>query len=374
MNDGTWEYIDGIVYHNGSVAFISTEEGRAVPNGGGNYVYQYNLKDHLGNDRVSFYSNSGTATVLQEDEYYSFGLRHGLYDASNNNRYLYNGKEIQTDLANQYDYGARFYDPVIGRWTSVDPLVEAGQEFGSPYGYVFDDPVKNTDPDGREPQGPCPQCATLNIAFLKGFADDIKAGLHSLDYAGRHPFETAGNILHALTNDPKTHRTRLEGAIKNSVAANYNKFADGDLVTKATVLGIVSGEGVQLLGGEAADFTKIGEGSNILKNAAQGKEFVAIVTQGLEDAGHINIAEQVSIKPNGETGRVRLDNISTKDGKIALTDAKSSSTAGYTKNQKAGYPAIAKKGGTVVGNKGAAQGYPAGTIIPPTKVDIVRPK
>ena len=30
-------------------------------------------------------------------------------------------------------------------------------------------------------------------------------------------------------------------------------------------------------------------------------------------------------------------------------------------------------GGTVVGNAGAKQGYPAGTKIPPTKVDIIRP-
>jgi hypothetical protein len=36
----------------------------------------------------------------------------------------------------------------------VDPLVEAGQESTSPYGYVFDDPVKLTDPDGRSPDGP----------------------------------------------------------------------------------------------------------------------------------------------------------------------------------------------------------------------------
>ncbi|QKJ30363.1 RHS repeat-associated core domain-containing protein [Mucilaginibacter mali] len=186
MNDGTWEYIDGIVYHNGSVAFISTEEGRAVPAGGGNYTYQYNLKDHLGNDRVSFYSNSGTATVLQEDEYYSFGLRHGLYDASNNNRYLYNGKEIQTDLANQYDYGARFYDPVIGRWTSVDPLVEMGQESVNPYGYVFDDPVKFRDPDGRVPDITIDGANNSSVT-IKTDLIDVRVNASSLvDFGGKY--------------------------------------------------------------------------------------------------------------------------------------------------------------------------------------------
>ena len=51
-------------------------------------------------------------------------------------------------------YGARFYDLVIARWTSVDPLVEFDQENTTPYGYVYNNPIKNTDPDGRYPDGP----------------------------------------------------------------------------------------------------------------------------------------------------------------------------------------------------------------------------
>lgn len=144
-SDGTWDYVSGIVYHNNTIDFISTEEGRAIPNGT-SYSYQYNLKDHLGNDRVSMDKNG----VLQEDEYYAFGLRNAKYDNSNNNRYLYNGKEIQTDLANQYDYGARFYDPVIARWTSVDPLAEYMRKW-SPYSYAFDNPIRYIDKDGLIP-------------------------------------------------------------------------------------------------------------------------------------------------------------------------------------------------------------------------------
>ncbi|RKR84506.1 RHS repeat-associated protein [Mucilaginibacter gracilis] len=149
-SDGTWDYVSGIVYKtplggtSPAIAFIQTEEGRAIPNGN-DYSYQYNLKDHLGNNRVSLDKNG----VLQEDEYYAFGLRNPKYDNSNNNRYLYNGKEIQTDLVSQYDYGARFYDPVIARWTSVDPLAEKYQLL-SPYTYVANNPLRFIDEDGRE--------------------------------------------------------------------------------------------------------------------------------------------------------------------------------------------------------------------------------
>lgn len=129
-------------------------EGRVVKKGTV-WRHEYYLKDHLGNSRVGFCDLDGNRVInpateiVQINHYYPFGLdmKGNWNGPGGNNKYRYNGKELNTEL-NWYDYGARWYDPAMVRWTSVDPLAT---EFAahSPYQYAYNNPLRFVDPDGR---------------------------------------------------------------------------------------------------------------------------------------------------------------------------------------------------------------------------------
>ncbi|MBB5649197.1 RHS repeat domain-containing protein, partial [Pedobacter cryoconitis] len=141
------DYIGGIQHKtDGTIDIIMTEEGMAR-NNNGTYSYEYMLTDHLGNNRATFHNLPGVGIeVMQKDDYFAFGLRKEVLRGSNDNKYLYNKKELQEELG-EYDYGARFYDPVIGRWNVIDPLAEQDRRI-NPYAYALNNPIRFIDVDG----------------------------------------------------------------------------------------------------------------------------------------------------------------------------------------------------------------------------------
>tara|TARA_B100000929_G_scaffold8716_1_gene7392 strand:- start:478 stop:1863 length:1386 start_codon:yes stop_codon:yes gene_type:complete len=158
------EYAGNYVYkkvnNTTTLEFFNHAEGYVEKaNNAYKYVYQY--KDHLGNIRVSYDNNgsvsSPNASIVEEKNYYPFGLEHSGYNSNingvENNYQTYNGKELNKELGlDWHDFGARNYDAALGRWMNLDPLAEDMRRH-SPYNYAFDNPVYYIDPDGMAPFG-----------------------------------------------------------------------------------------------------------------------------------------------------------------------------------------------------------------------------
>ncbi|MCX2682143.1 hypothetical protein OOZ15_19510 [Galbibacter sp. EGI 63066] len=153
------EYAGNYIYENDQLQFFSHAEGYVTPSGSGGYDYVYQYKDHLGNVRLSYMdaNNNGsvtTAEVIEESNYYPFGLEHKGYNnvvnGVENNYKTYQGKEEEKELGrNTYDFGWRDFDPAIARWTVIDPLAEKYYS-QSPFVYVANSPMVLSDPNGKE--------------------------------------------------------------------------------------------------------------------------------------------------------------------------------------------------------------------------------
>jgi len=187
------------------------------------------LKDHLGNTRAVVSLGTSNALVVEQvSSYYPFGMAHNpvFNNGNTSNKYLYNGKELQNETLGGislglYDYGARFYDPQIGRFTTIDPLAELGRRW-SPYNYCVDNPIRFIDPDGM---------IWVDPAKDQAIADRLQSGINNRLGSEKSSLESANNRVARLENkikekgSSKSLENRLSNA-KSDVASITTNISD----------------------------------------------------------------------------------------------------------------------------------------------------
>ena len=126
-------------------------------------TYAWFLHDHLGST-VAVYGSSengeGQLDLEHAYEYRSFGEMAELTSSADKVTENFTGKEKDDEIELNY-FGARYLDPMLGMWISVDPA----RQFTSPYLYAGNgyNPVNGVDPDGNEVEIKNEQAAILGM-------------------------------------------------------------------------------------------------------------------------------------------------------------------------------------------------------------------
>ncbi|MBI4208391.1 MAG: RHS repeat-associated core domain-containing protein [Deltaproteobacteria bacterium] len=158
---------------------------------------RYFHSDHLGSTAVG---TNAVGTVQQTELYTPFGeivtphpfpspqRGEGLGEGAIS--YLYTGQELDHEI-DLYDYGARRYDPAVARFVSVDPVAgkPAQPQSFNAYAYVWNNPIRLVDPEGRNPADPIAPYARLRTEAVRiarevespGRMEELREVLRQLD-------------------------------------------------------------------------------------------------------------------------------------------------------------------------------------------------
>ncbi|MDD2963566.1 MAG: DUF6443 domain-containing protein [Bacteroidales bacterium] len=208
------DYINGMEVTPSTLStVVQTGGGRFVKLTGGSWEPQYCYTDHRGDIRVVYRANptTGTAEVVQEDHLTPFGVQMVGMGRTNwpENQYRYQGKELNTtgfdtngdnitdSRLYQYDFGARQYDPLIGRWHSADPMMQ----YVSPYMAMGNDWINVIDPFGLEGEPWWKRFLNKILDFLGGGDEGNSSTTVKTDRAKQISYDPEQYIAYGISLD-----------------------------------------------------------------------------------------------------------------------------------------------------------------------------
>ena len=159
-------------------------------------VTQHFHLDHLGTPRLITNANGVQIGI---HSYYPFGSELNLSpneQPSEMIKFTGHERDLLASNPNTLDYmHARFYNPTVGRFLSADPSLDIEKTMRQPqmwnrYAYVMNNPLRYTDPDGRDTWDKISGFVNafgsdnlLGAGRVDGPNDDYKAGQHAGDFA-----------------------------------------------------------------------------------------------------------------------------------------------------------------------------------------------
>ncbi|MFM8899896.1 MAG: RHS repeat-associated core domain-containing protein [Burkholderiales bacterium] len=176
-------------------------------------------------------ATDASGNVVWKETYRPYGDRINNAAASGGNKLWFAGK-LQDNNSGLSYMGARYYDPVIGRFLGVDPrgVNPADLHSFNRYAYGNNNPYKYVDPDGRV-SAPAVFIVAAAGLYLIGAFDTPKQReerIRSTNEAFRRVGEVIGKVR-GMFNESTEGAAQGEGATKPAEAPNGNRFPDRPL-------------------------------------------------------------------------------------------------------------------------------------------------
>jgi RHS repeat-associated protein len=233
-------------------------------------------------------------------DYYPFGLMWEKQDVtSTDNLKWHHGKELQeNEFAQQgksldlEDFGARMYDPILGRWWSVDPLAEKFLNL-SPFSGMGNNPIFFIDPDGRsiKPVGTAATRAMETLILSYGSMKQIRnvmkmrvSEISGIYYSTDKKLQTPKEFKKSLRKED----IKLNKEQRNELYSLYKAIQD-PMQTQIEIIQAASGNDFTSGNGGGSEGTTIdGEDNSLNANAGLQQmrddiENAGGATQGIVD-------------------------------------------------------------------------------------------
>lgn len=150
-----------------------------------------------------------------------------------------------------YYYGARYYDPRISIFVSVDPLTEKYPNY-TPYHYVHNNPINMVDPTGMEADGWIESYTKDGQAMLT-YDKEINTKEQAIKKGYKNVSSVSESLYYEGRNNTESYNLNRDGSVYNnhtesSIDVGFNPIRTGDGVyiaennpLKATASGLQNG-------------------------------------------------------------------------------------------------------------------------------------
>lgn len=171
-----------------------------------------------------------------------------------------------------YDYGARNYDPALGRWMNIDPLAEVSRRW-SPYTYCYNNPIVFVDPDGMYASPPTDLFDNNGKKIGTDGVENNERMLVTDDEEAKKISKTKGNI--DLANVKSGVLLEDDSVLKESLDVIKRTEDNGGLCEESSLVmnddSLIRGEK-----GEKVDLDNNSYAGASLPNLPKGKSFADV--------------------------------------------------------------------------------------------------